>query len=94
MYIVSKFKLSSLNLIVVVVCKSCKGDFEVFMSKLVDTLEALQSYPEYRVVLYRDCNTIFLCFSNECSRNPDEFLCSFVTVDGRWIYWYTPETKE
>ena len=33
------------------------------------------------------CLTLF-------KRNPKEFLRRFVTVDGTWIHWYTPETKE
>ncbi|GBM23466.1 hypothetical protein AVEN_181581-1 [Araneus ventricosus] len=27
-------------------------------------------------------------------RNPDEFLCRYITVDETWIHYYTPETKE
>ena len=27
-------------------------------------------------------------------RNPDEFLCRFITVDETWIHYFTPETKE
>ena len=27
-------------------------------------------------------------------RNPDEFLRRYITVDEKWIYHYTPETKE
>ena len=33
------------------------------------------------------CLTLF-------KRNPNEFLCRFVTLDEIWIHWYTPENKE
>jgi len=35
----------------------------------------------------KQCLTLF-------KRNPKEFLRRFETVDGTWIHWYTPETKE
>lgn len=69
--VASKFKLSSLSLIVVVVYRSCRGDFEVFMNGLDDTLEILQSYPGYQIVLCGDFNINFLSSSNECNKFKD-----------------------
>jgi len=33
------------------------------------------------------CLTLF-------KRNPKEFMRRFVTVDEKWVHWYTPETKK
>jgi len=40
-----------------------------------------------RVMISKQCLEMF-------QRNPDEFLCRFITVDETWIHYFTPETKE